>query len=178
MADKKTRTQILSENLKRIRHEKNISRKDLARTVGVSEIAIGTYERGLKLPTIENAFSLANALDVQIADLLGDNQNAEGRKIFEFRFNRCKQMAERYLDFMNMDLKPDENGYITVFIPIRLEYKNGVIINSGDDEGNIGNAITFKNAEDFVRVMEQAEDKALYEQIPFYKAFRPIVFKN
>lgn len=191
----RSRTQILGENLKRIRTEKNISRKELAENLGVGVDSVGLYENGKTLPPLDKIFELADYLQVSVASLTGENHFADNyadlegkisdiektieKQIFEYRFKRAQKMAIRYLDSLaNRDLKPDENGRIVIDVPARVEFNSGVLVYKADDKGNIGNSIIFKNVEIFVEVMEQAEDAALYQQIPFYKALRKVVFEN
>ena len=177
MADAKELSKIFGANLKRLRQLKKFSRKQIAEKLNITEMTVGLYERGVNLPALDKAVELAKILECSIDDLTG-NADATDRKIFQFRYQRAVTIAEKYLDFMNRDLTPNDKGYITVFTPTRLEYKNGVVSSYGDNEDNIENAIAFRTEKEFVEVMERAERDALYKQIPFYKAFRRIVFKD
>ena len=73
MKDKKTVAQILGENLKRIRTEKGVSRKELADTVEITEVNFGKYERGERLPPLDKIFAIADFLKVSVASLTGEN---------------------------------------------------------------------------------------------------------
>ena len=61
----------ISENIKRIRKEKNITQLDLALTIGHKSMStIGKIEAGLedKHYNVEQLYKIAKALDVQICD--------------------------------------------------------------------------------------------------------------
>ena len=79
MKDKKTVAQILGENLKRIRLEKGVSRKDLAAVLIVSESIIGQYENEKKLPPLDKIFTIADFLDSLLNVKL--NFDKEGRVV-------------------------------------------------------------------------------------------------
>ncbi len=175
MVDKKTIAQQLGENLKRIRTEKGVSRKDLAAAIGITEFSFGKYERGEILPPLDKIFVLSDFLKVSILDLTGNNgytplEISADKQIFEYRLQRALKMATKAFTPL-IPTEVDENGYITVFSPSRLIYENGI------RKAGASNAVKFQNAEDFVQVMERAESRALFENIPFNQAFRNIVFK-
>ena len=54
-----------------LRKEKGLTQKQLSEMVGCSSAAIGWYERGEKIPTLETASKIADALDVSIDKLAG-----------------------------------------------------------------------------------------------------------
>lgn len=177
MKDKKTVAQILGENLKRIRTEKGVSRKDLAAAIGIDESSYGKYERGERNLPADKIYNLAIALNCSVADILGDNPNAESGKVFEYRLQRAYQMARDFLDSLyNAEPNFDKEGRIVIFTPAKVQYKNGVVSYLSDDKGNIGNSVAFKSKADFVKVMEQAERDALRQRIEINSAFRQIVF--
>ena len=163
--DGKSRAQILGENLERIRKAKGYSRKQFAEMFGAGVDLIGLYENGKRLPPLDKIFRLANLLDVSITDLTGDNPNAEINK----RYQKALDIAELIFIF---EPKIDEDGRITVYSSTKTEYNT---------DGSVShfhgyNAIAFKNKEDFINVMEQAERIALYKS--FNEAFRDIVFEK
>lgn len=171
MKDKKAIAQILGENLKRIRLEKGVSRKDLAAAIGVIETAYGAYERGERNLPADKIFQLAVKLKVSVADILGENPDAENNKIFEYRLQRAYKMARDFLDSM-LNAKPnfDKEGHIVIHSPEKITYENGVVSGPGDY-----NSVTFKTKSDFVKVMEQAEYDALRKEISFNQAFRQVI---
>ena len=172
MKDKKNVAQILGENLKRIRLDKGVSRKDLAAVLIVSESIIGQYENEKKLPPLDKIFTIADFLNVPITDLTGGNPNFIENKIFEYRLQRAYQMARDFLDsLLNAKLNFDKEGLVVVHSPEKITYKNGVASFHGGY-----NSVAFQNKLDFVNVMERAENDALRQRIDFNAAFRQIVF--
>lgn len=58
--------------IRELRMERGLTLRDLARRSGLSTSQISQAERGTTVPTVATLFRLASALDVKIADLLGD----------------------------------------------------------------------------------------------------------
>lgn len=61
------------ERLIQIRKKRGLSQEELATMIGTQGPAIGRYERGGAKPTIEVATKLANALQVSLDYLVGNN---------------------------------------------------------------------------------------------------------
>lgn len=175
MKEKKEKeiAQFLGENLKRIRTEKGVSRKILAEMLGVTDVAIGQYENGLRTPTAEKAAALADFLKVSITDFVSVNSKIIDKKIFEYRLQRAYQMARDFLDsLLNAEPNFDNEGHVVIYSPSKIIFEKGGVHSY---HGNT-NAVAFKTKEDFVKVMEQAEFEALLRQVHFNTAFRHIVF--
>ena len=178
----KSRAEILGENLKRVREEKGVSRKQLAEILSVGVDSVGLYERGERLPPLDKIFDMANFLQVSVTSLTGDNDYNHvfpvipdiDKEIFKYRFERALQMATDLLD-SSLVPKIADDGSIIVYSPEKIKYDS---INSVVSYYGGYNAIAFKNAEDFVNVMERAEHRALYSRIEFNQAFRVEVFVN
>jgi len=63
---------ILSKNIRFFRQEKQLTTKELSLKSGMSETAIYQYQSGLRLPSINVLYKIANALGVTQAELLGE----------------------------------------------------------------------------------------------------------
>ena len=63
----------IGEQIKRYRKEMKLSQKELGERLGVSQQHIAQYENGKRIPKIENIQKIANALDADILDILGDD---------------------------------------------------------------------------------------------------------
>ena len=177
MEKERARTEILGANLRRIRTEKGVSRKELAEATGIRAHMIAEYETAKSSPPIEKIFALANALQTSIVSLTGDTEyNIDyppppdfDKAIFEYRFARAKKMLA-YLDGL-ADLVGDEafrvndNGNITISVDEQIKYKDGII-----SVGGLEHIMTFKDIRVFVDFMEKAENRALYRQIPLNQA--------
>lgn len=60
--------------LKEVRKEKGFTQKELGAAVGISEVMIGQYERGVRTPKLEMRKKLANALGVKLNYFLSDSE--------------------------------------------------------------------------------------------------------
>lgn len=67
---------LLGENIKRLRAEKGISQRELARRIDMSGQMISKIEKAETSPSIETLSKIANTLDVSINDLIGDATEA------------------------------------------------------------------------------------------------------
>ena len=56
-------------NLKKLLKEKNISQKELADKIGLTESAVSRFVKENRIPTGENMLKIANALNVKVEDL-------------------------------------------------------------------------------------------------------------
>ena len=61
---------LFADNLRRLRKEKGISQAKLAETIGISQSAVGYWERGQKIPSSEMAKKLANYFNISTDELL------------------------------------------------------------------------------------------------------------
>lgn len=81
-----------SENLKKIRKEKGLSQKEVARRLGVSQPSYAQYERGVRSPKVETIERIADALEVPLTELLGDKNN----RIFKyFKMTRLNEQIDK-----------------------------------------------------------------------------------
>jgi transcriptional regulator with XRE-family HTH domain len=60
-----------------LRTARDLSQFDLADAVGLSSNHLGVLERGEKVPTLETVESLAEALNLSVAELLSDESDAD-----------------------------------------------------------------------------------------------------
>ena len=70
MADTTDLQEIMGRVIRRERQDRHLTIKELGDKAGLSEIYVGEIERGQKYPSAKVLESLANALDLDIADLL------------------------------------------------------------------------------------------------------------
>lgn len=162
--------EILGANLKRVRTEKGVSRRELADAVGITENLVGQYELGRKLPPLDKIFLLADSLDVAITDITGENKKAVDKKVFEYRLQQAIRMAEDAGYYPH-----NTDGTILIGVPVEIvtdEKTNIVTIKRGFND------IRFKNVEDFVTVMETANTNAIQNNITFNKALRNLLFEK
>lgn len=65
----------LSENIKRLRKQKNLTQTQLAKRLGVALSTIASYENQDRLPSIAMLINLSYEFNVTIEYLLGVNKN-------------------------------------------------------------------------------------------------------
>ena len=65
-------------NLKAIRKSKNLTQKELADKLGISDKSICFYEGGKRVPNAVMLKKIAQALDCSVDDLLKENLKEEG----------------------------------------------------------------------------------------------------
>ena len=70
MADTTDLQEIMGRVIRRERQARHLTIKELGDKAGLSEIYVGEIERGQKYPSAKVLESLANALDLDMADLL------------------------------------------------------------------------------------------------------------
>ncbi|MDR0905046.1 MAG: helix-turn-helix domain-containing protein [Oscillospiraceae bacterium] len=73
----------LAENLKKLRHGRDLTQEDLAEFIGVSAQSISKWERGDNLPDITILPAIANFFEVTTDDLLGMNAIRDEKRIGE-----------------------------------------------------------------------------------------------
>ena len=62
---------IVGERIKQARKNKNLSQQELGDLLGVSKVSICGYEKGVRIPTMENFLQLIEILDLSPDYLLG-----------------------------------------------------------------------------------------------------------
>jgi putative transcriptional regulator len=63
-----------SEKLKKARMAAGMSQEDVAKAIGVSQVAYSYIERGLKPPSWAVAVQIARTLNVSLDELVGDEK--------------------------------------------------------------------------------------------------------
>ncbi|MCD8238445.1 MAG: helix-turn-helix domain-containing protein [Clostridiales bacterium] len=59
----------IGENIKKLRKERNLTQQELGDKVGVTQAMIGQIERGSKTPTMVLGKDIAEAFEVDVAEL-------------------------------------------------------------------------------------------------------------
>jgi len=70
---------LFSERIQQLRVNKNLSQKQLAAELGLSQQTVGHWETGLRVPSLELAFTLANYFDVSLDYLVGRSDDLTRR---------------------------------------------------------------------------------------------------
>jgi repressor LexA len=66
---------MFSDNLKRLRQEKNLTQQKLADLLGISRSAIGMYENGEREPDFETSELIADFFNVRLDDLISSRKS-------------------------------------------------------------------------------------------------------
>lgn len=152
---------ILATNIARYRTRLRISRAELAKRIGVTEAAIGQYERGTRSPQIEIVCKLANALNVPI-DKLVEQGISDYNAVSEYRFDR----ATNFLQMFDIFVFEDDVGKIVIRSRKENEgqkfySENGIIVAEGNQE-KLNTLAIFNDRETFLLWLEQLIDFSLY----------------
>lgn len=68
---------VVGQNIKRLRKQRHLTQKELAKSLGVAEITIRQYENNNRTPTLSILYQIADALQVDIRELLFTESDAE-----------------------------------------------------------------------------------------------------
>lgn len=160
----KTRAEILGENLERIRKAQGYSRKTLADVVGVTEIAFGAYERGIRQPPIDKIFTLADFLEVCLTDITGESATTTDERFFKNRFFRAHQL----ITLAGYRLNPLADDSFELDVYPRSFWQN-------HGEAEYVPTLQIKNDRDFVAIIEYVEETAIRDNQTFDSIMRKFV---
>ena len=163
--ERKNRQEIFGKNLERIRKEQGKSRKELATAIGITEISFGAYCTGKKFPSIDKLLKIAEMLQCSVSDLIDDNNSPN---IFNYRVKRACEilMAAGFEIPEVLDLKP-----ITINLKTNDLYKTdkGIKLDIPLKE------LKFENIQDFVKITEVIELKAVKENVSFKDTIQKLI---
>jgi len=94
---------MLSEKIKILREGRNLSQKELAEAIGVSDVMISLYEQGKKKPSLSTIVKLAEYFNVTTDYLLGAKT--------EFKDTIPENIKAVARDLMDL---PDENRKLAI----------------------------------------------------------------
>jgi len=83
----------LADNIRRYRERKNITQKELAETVGITQQALSLFEQGVKVPGIITAVDIAKTLDTTVEQLV-DGQTAENKNVKSTRHFETQEVKK------------------------------------------------------------------------------------
>lgn len=82
--------EFFSTNLKYLREKKGLSQNRLAEKIGVNQTTIARWEDDNRVPTIDNAIDVSNALDIPLEVLLGKDLRFDNAEVVELEQNIVK----------------------------------------------------------------------------------------
>lgn len=99
--------------LKEVRKEKGFTQKELGNIVGVSEVMIGQYERGVRTPKVEMRKKLANALGVSLNVFLTNEEYTDEvlEKSIDIGIDNIKAVNQIFISYLEsigitVDIQP------------------------------------------------------------------------
>lgn len=102
-----------SMKLKELRKEKGLTQKELGAAIGISEVMIGQYERGVRTPKIEMREKIANALGVTLNYFLSDSDytNEVLAQIIDAGIDKLELENQIFISYLksigiNVDIQP------------------------------------------------------------------------
>jgi putative transcriptional regulator len=110
---------MFSENLKALRKEKGFSQEQLATRLSVVRQTISKWEKGISVPDAEMLIQLADVLEVEVSDLLGEKiEIAEGQSEMEALALELAKLNELLVVYGNKasDLKKKVGILIAVIL--------------------------------------------------------------
>lgn len=101
------------EKIKRTRMYKGLTQEELGRTLSVSTVTIGQWERGVRKLKIDTIAKIAKALDVDIIDLINDDfttKYSKNKKMLISNNENIKHLTESKTKEQNLLLCAEEAG--------------------------------------------------------------------
>lgn len=110
-------TRGISDNIKQMLREKNISQKSLAEMTGITESAISHYIKGDRVPRGGNLAKIAKALDTTADYLLSTDGKTDNSNDLVFAKaliarNAAKMSTEEKLEFIALLMNKEEENEI------------------------------------------------------------------
>lgn len=106
---------IYGKRIKKLREERGLTQTELGNIIGVTKASICCYEKGTRVPTIENLVDLSSFFDVSLDYLVGRNELdivSLGEKNFLKLLKKDKKLyskiifePEKYIDFLKEAVK-------------------------------------------------------------------------
>ena len=154
--------EILATNIVRYRQRLGLSRAALAKKIGVTEAAIGQYERGTRTPQIDIICKISNAMNVPI-DVLVEHEPGTFSAVIEYRFDK----AVEYFQYFNAYVFESEDGKVSIqqrteTRPDFYQAENGVV--SLTPQEKITVLATFADRKTFITWFEDVFHEVIFNK--------------
>lgn len=165
--DNKEVTAQFGKNLKTLRNKKGITRKTLAADLNMSEIAITSYEGGVRQPNLAILLNIANYFNVSLDELVGHyDTTREQRAIEKYRLENADALLSR----VGKIVRTSPIAYALIVRRgggqfVKDDDGNVKVVNEGDD------AICFGGAWDLIQFAESIQDDATFSEKDFTTVF-------
>ena len=154
-------------NLAMLRKAKGMSRADLAEFLELSPLTVRSYENGLRQPTFETLFRLAEFFYISLDELLGHCDSSQEEQYIEnFRLKQAAQI----LSTVGSLMRADSTGYALFITRQEDTFRK-------DSEGNVSmvddgkEAIFFGSAQDVIAFAESIQNTAALSDKTFKQVF-------
>lgn len=101
--------------ISKLRNEKGLNQRDLAKLLGVSNGAVGMWETGKRQPDLDTIKKIASFFNVSVDDLLGNETYIfydDQKKYFHFFFD-CWDKCSARIKFQLQELEISESDFCT-----------------------------------------------------------------
>lgn len=90
---------IIGERIKNARRLKNMTQLELGQKLGISKVSVCGYEKGTRIPNLDNFIQLLDVLDVSPNYLLGREVTTVSENEEEYRVNMAKEDLDIIKEF-------------------------------------------------------------------------------
>lgn len=154
---------ILAGNIISNRRRLKMSRAQLAKKIGITEAAVGQYERATRAPSIIFLCKLSNVFGITVDKLIG-HDNTEFDSVMEYRFEKACEVVTN----LGFSLIEDDDGQITIteksryFATLRLH--NNKAVAEQKPGTRINKIVEFANREAFIYFVEEVQNFLMCQQ--------------
>lgn len=166
------RQKELGANILKYRKEAKLARNEVAQKLNVTSASLGQWERGERLPLLDNLFKLAELLKVDVVDLI-KSPTTEQNAVFEYRFARAKEIAENLFDCK----KAQFEGLSSIFFPSSEDEKILMEIPApveSETQARPKSVAMFLDRAEFVKLIETAVNNAIQNDTPVAKSLQSL----
>ncbi|WP_069651000.1 helix-turn-helix domain-containing protein [Caloranaerobacter ferrireducens] len=89
---------VLGERIKKLRKEKNITQKELAKILNIQNSTLSQYENGINEPSDEIKIKIADFFNVSIDYLLGRTDNPNPNNSYKLTDEEADKLADEIIE--------------------------------------------------------------------------------
>lgn len=157
------------ENLSKLRRMQGIMRKDLAKSLDISEVSVGAYENGKRQPNYEMLFKIADYFGVTVDELLGHKKTDNSAAVADYRLKR----AIKNLSTVGVVWRTSRGRYIlTIYNTKTFEFDflvEGIVAEPFDPDRS--DSLIFADVDNFLTFCETIERRATFSDKTFQTMF-------
>ena len=147
--------ETIATNIVAYRKKLKLSRAELAKKVGVTEAAIGQYERGTRTPIIDVLCKLANVFNVPVDNFVEhDPRNYDA--VQDYRFRKAADLLQSLNFFVTETLEGVVEVCVRSASKPQVRVENGIITRV-ETQKNI-QLVQFTDRQSFIEVIEDITD--------------------